>query len=128
MRKHLYSLALVAALTGSLAVAQGMPQQSQPQQNPSGMPPPSQQQPPASDQGKAPAASTTAMQSDIQSALQKDPSLASANINAKVSSTGVELTGTAPTKDAKDTAEQIAKAHSGGLPVTNHIKVAGPSK
>jgi len=122
MSKHLSSLALVAALGGSLAVAQSMPQQ-QPRQDPSGMPP--SQQPSTSDQTKAPAASTAGVQSDIQSALQKDPSLASANINVQVSDQAVDLTGTAATKEARDTAEQIAKSHSGGLPVKNHIKVPG---
>ncbi len=104
MRKHLYSLALVLALGGGFALAQAMPQQP--------------------DQ-KAPTAGTAGVQSDIQSALQKDPSLASANINVAVSAQSVELTGTAPTKEAKDKAEQIATAHSGGLPVKNRIKVAG---
>jgi osmotically-inducible protein OsmY len=121
MRKHLYALALVAMLGGSLAVGQSAPQQDP--RNPSGMPP--SQQPPTSDQGKMPAAGTSGVQKDIQSALQKDPSLASANVSVQVSDQDVELTGTAPTKDAKDKAEQIAKAHSGGLPVKNSIKVAG---
>lgn len=113
-------MALVVALGGTFALAQNMPQQ-EPRQNPSGMPQ-------TSDQGKMPAASSSGVQSDIQSAIQKDPSLASANINVQVSDKGVDLTGTAPTKDAKDKAEQLATAHAGGLPVTNHIKVAGASE
>jgi osmotically-inducible protein OsmY len=109
MRWHLYSMALVVAMGGAVALAQT-------------------QQPSTSDQGKMPAASASSVQSDIQSALQKDPSLASANINVQVSDQGVDLTGTAPTKDAKDKAEQIATAHAGGLPVKNHIKVAGSTE
>ena len=66
------------------------------------------------------------VQSDIQAALQKEPTLAASNINVQVSGKSVELLGTVPSKDAKDTAEQIAKAHSGGLDVKNHLKV-GPA-
>jgi osmotically-inducible protein OsmY len=121
MRKYLHSLAIIVALGGSFVLAQSMPQQ----RDPSGAP---QQQPPTTDQGKMPTASTSDVQKDIQSALQKDPSLSGANINAKVSDSGVELTGTAPSQDAKDAAEQIAKSHSGGLPVKNSIKVSGAPK
>ena|SRR5215472_1746761 len=117
MRKYVFHLALVAALGVGYACAQAMPQQ----RDPSGAPQqPSTSQPTA----QAPAA-TGDVQSDIQSALQKDPSLSSANINVQVSGNNVELTGTAPSKDAKDKAEQIAKSHSGGMTVKNHIKVAG---
>lgn len=120
MRKQLYSLALVVALGGGYAFTQNMPQQQDPQN-------PQTQQPPASDQGKMPAASSTGVQNDIQSALQKDPTLASSNVNVQVTDKDVVLSGTVATQDAKDSAEQIAKAHSGGLPVKNNIKVGkGP--
>jgi len=119
MRKQLYSLALVVSLIGGYAFSQSMPQQKDPQDQQS-------QQPAMSDQNKAPA-SSTGVQSDIQSALQKDPTLASSNVNVQVSDKDVELSGTVPSQDAKDAAEQIAKSHSGGLPVKNHIKVSkGP--
>jgi len=119
MRKQLYSLALVVSLIGGYAFSQSMPQQKDPQQQ--------SQQPAMSDQNKTPAASSTGVQGDIQSALQKDPTLASSNVNVQVSDKDVELSGTVPSQDAKDAAEQIAKSHSGGLPVKNHIKVSkGP--
>lgn len=122
MRKQLFSLALVIVLGSGYALAQDTPRQ-QDQQNPQpGMP--QTQQPTTSDQGKTPAAGTSGVQSDIQAALQKDPSLASSNVSVQVTDKNVELSGTVPTKDAKDTAEQIAKQHSGGLPVKNHIKVS----
>jgi osmotically-inducible protein OsmY len=125
MRKQLYSLALVVALGSGYAFSQNTPQQKDPQ-NPQGMPQ-TQQQPSASDQEKTPAASSTGVQSEIQSALQKDPNLANANVNVQVTDKDVVLSGTVPTQDAKDSAEQIAKSHSGGLPVKNHIKVGGKS-
>ena len=122
MPKYVFHMALVAALGVGYACAQSMPQQ----RDPSGAPQqPSTSQPSTT---QAPAA-TGDVQGDIQSALQKDPSLASANINVQVSGNNVELTGTAPSQDAKDKAEQIAKSHSGGMNVKNHIKVSGaPSK
>ena len=85
----------------------------------------------SSDQNKmpqsdaAPAAANGDVQSTIQSAIQKDPSLASANVTVDVKKgKSVDLTGTVPSKDAKDAAERIAKENSGGLKVKNHLKVA----
>jgi osmotically-inducible protein OsmY len=113
MRTHLYTLIILVAL-GGVALAQKTPQQ----RDPSAMPQ-TQQQP--TSQGK----SSTDVQSEIQAALQKEPSLANASINVQVTAQSVDLSGTVPTKDAKDTAEQIAKAHSGGLEVKNRLKVGG---
>jgi len=121
MKRYIPIMALLAL--GVFAMAQNMPRQSDPQTGA----PPTQQQPPATAPDKA-AVSSSGVQSDIQSALQKDPALANSNINVQVSGKSVELLGTVPSKDAKDTAEQIAKAHSGGLDVKNHLKVAGPQK
>jgi hypothetical protein len=76
----------------------------------------------------APAAANGDVQGTIQSAIQKDPSLASANVTVDVKNgKAVELTGTVPSKDAKDAAERIAKENSGGLKVKNHLKVASAS-
>ena len=84
---------------------------------------PDQNKMPQSD--AAPAAANGDVQSTIQSAIQKDPSLASANVTVDVKNgKAVELTGTVPSKDAKDAAERIAKENSGGLKVKNHLKVA----
>jgi osmotically-inducible protein OsmY len=65
------------------------------------------------------------VQNNIQSAIQKDPSLANANVMVDVKNgKSVTLTGTVPTKDAKDAAERIAKDNSNGMKVKNHLKVA----
>jgi osmotically-inducible protein OsmY len=120
MKRHFYILA-VLALAGLFAAAQDMPRQKDdPQQKT-----PSTQQQPASDQDKAAMANTGDVQKDIQSALQQEPTLATANINVQVSGKNVELSGTVPSKDAKDKAEQIAKSHAGGLAVKSHLKVSG---
>jgi hypothetical protein len=87
---------------------------------------PDQNKMPQSD--AAPAAANGDVQGTIQSAIQKDPSLASANVTVDVKNgKAVELNGTVPSKDAKDAAERIAKENSGGLKVKNHLKVASAS-
>lgn len=88
---------------------------------------PDQNKLPQSDAAPA-AAATGDVQSTIQSAIQKDPSLASANVTVDVKNgKSVDLTGTVPSKDAKEAAERIAKENSGGLKVKNHLKVASAS-
>ena len=88
---------------------------------------PDQNKMPQSDAAPAAAASGD-VQSTIQSAIQKDPSLASANVTVDVKNgKSVELSGTVPSKDAKEAAERIAKENSGGLKVKNHLKVASAS-
>lgn len=87
-----------------------------------------------SDQNKMPqsdaapsAAANGDVQGNIQSAIQKDPSLATAGVNVNVTGKTVELTGTVPNKDAKDSAERIAKENAGSLKVKNHLKIASNS-
>lgn len=148
MRQHFYKLALIVVLGSSFALAQSTPQQPQTQ------PSDKQQPSTAPDQGKTPAnapetmpstdqkkpddstqkmpqsdaapaaAATGDVQGNIQSAIQKDPTLATANVTVNVTSKSVELTGTVPNKDAKDSAERIAKENAGGLKVKNHLKIA----
>ena len=68
------------------------------------------------------------IQNNIQSAIQKDPSLANANVTVDVKNgKSVTLTGTVPNAAAKDTAERIAKDNSNGMKVKNHLKVASNS-
>jgi cytoskeletal protein RodZ len=88
---------------------------------------PDQNKLPQSDAAPA-AAATGDVQSTIQAAIQKDPSLASANVTVDVKNgKSVELSGTVPSKDAKEAAERIAKENSGGLKVKNHLKVDSAS-
>ena len=111
--------------------------QSKPANSPEQLPNTDQKKPDAQtpDQNKLPqsdaapaAAATGDVQSTIQSAIQKDPSLASANVTVDVKNgKSVELSGTVPSKDAKEAAERIAKENSGELKVKNHLKVASAS-
>ena len=151
--KNFNKLALIVVLGSGFAIAQSTPaspstapstspsstsQPSTPDQQPSTAP---AQQLPSTDEKKpdaqtpdqnkmpqsdaAPAAASGDVQSTIQSAFQKDPTLSSANVNVVVTAgKSVELTGTVPNKDAKDSAERIAKENAGGLKIKNHLKIA----
>jgi hypothetical protein len=121
MKKHLCNLTLLLALGSGLAVSQTMPRQQYPNQTPPTMP--DNQQPATGAQTHLPPADVAKIQSDIQSALQNDSTLANSNINVQVTDKNVELTGSVPNKEAKKTAEQIAKARAGGLDIKNHLKV-----
>jgi osmotically-inducible protein OsmY len=70
------------------------------------------------------ATSTGDVASQVQSALQQDPKLASANITAKVNGNKLELDGTVQSADEKKAAEKIAKDKAGSLKIKNHIKIA----
>jgi flagellar biosynthesis/type III secretory pathway M-ring protein FliF/YscJ len=84
---------------------------------------PDQNKMPQSD--AAPAAANGDVQTSIQSAIQKDPTLSTASVNVVVNAgKSVDLTGTVPNKDAKDAAERIAKENAGGLKIKNHLKIA----
>ena len=154
MRQHFYKLALIVVLGSGFALAQSTPQQQPSSPQPSTSSPSSTDQQPATapadqnklpntdqnttDQNKdnqgaqkmpqsdaAPAAANGDVQGNIQSAIQKDPTLSSSNITVDVKGKTVELSGTVPSKDAKDSAERIAKENAGGMKVKSHLKVAG---
>jgi|SRR5580765_1859100 osmotically-inducible protein OsmY len=124
MKKHLYKSAVILVLGCCFALAQDTSQPQYPQHPPAV---PQTQQPPTTDQGttdQSKASGNSAdVQKDIQTALQKDESLASANISVQTTDKNVELSGTVPTQAAKDRAEQIAKERSGSLKIKNNIKV-----
>lgn len=154
MKNYLYKLTLILAAAASIAWAQAPPQDT-PQkakpnvqaQNPSvgadqstipmnEQPPstaPNQTQStqaaklPQSDAAPSDAAPSTDLQGSIQAALQQEPSLKDSSISVQKNDSGIELTGTAPSREEKKIAERIAKANAGGRPVKNHIKVTGPS-
>jgi hypothetical protein len=121
MRTRFLNFMMILSLGSGFALAQSMPRQPYPQQPPPGMP--DTQPGPTGVQTSIPPADIAAVQKNIETAFQQDPTLASSSINVSVTQKDVELTGTVPNKDAKKTAEQIAKAHAGGLDIKNHLKV-----
>src|SRR5258708_22563544 len=109
MKKHFFKLALIVTLGSCFALAQGMPQQ----------------QPPQGNSAVSAQNGSADVQSNIQSALQKDPSLANSSITVQVVGKFVELSGTVPTKEAKETAERIARENAGEMKVRSTLKVSG---
>jgi osmotically-inducible protein OsmY len=149
MRNYLYKLTLVLAAAASIAwgqaPAQDAPQKATPnvqtQNPPAGADQstiPMNEQPPSAapnqtqstQSAKLPqsdAAPSTDLQGSIQAALQQEPSLKDSSISVRQNDSGIELSGTAPSRQEKKTAERIANANAGGRSVKNHIKVTGPS-
>lgn len=122
MRTRFLNIVLLLSLGSGFALAQTMPrQQPYPQQQPPGMP--QTQTPPTGVQTSISPADIAAVQKNIQTAFQQDPTLANSNINVNVTKDKVELSGTAPDKETKKTAEKVARANAGGLDIKNHIKV-----
>jgi osmotically-inducible protein OsmY len=150
MRNYLYKLTLILAAAASLAWGQAA-DQSAPQtkatpnvqaQNPSANseqstipmneqhPSTAPKQTQSTQTTKLPqsdAAPSTDLQGSIQAALQQEPSLKDSSIVVRQNDSGIELSGTAPSRQEKKTAERIANANAGGRSVKNHIKVTGPS-
>lgn len=123
MRKHFYTLALILVMgSGGCAMTRSQhPGQNQPAV-------------PQTTAGQTKASGNTGdVQKDIQTALQKDQSLASANISVQTNEKNVELSGSVPTQAAKNRAEQIARQiarqNPGGLTIKNNITVesSGPT-
>jgi osmotically-inducible protein OsmY len=69
------------------------------------------------------------MQSNIQTALQKDDQLSGQSVDVKVNGKNqVVLSGTVSSQAQKDHAEQVATQTAGSsYMVKNHIKVSGAS-
>jgi osmotically-inducible protein OsmY len=65
------------------------------------------------------------LQSQIQTALKNESTLANSTINVNVSDTQIELTGTVPTGKEKQTAKRIAQSYAGDRKVVDHITVTG---
>jgi osmotically-inducible protein OsmY len=148
MRNYLYKLTLILAAATSIAWGQAPaqePHKATPNvqaQNPSAGAdqstiPMNEQTPstarnqtestPAAKLPQSDAAPSTDLQGSIQTALQQEPSLKDASISVRQNDSGIELSGTAPNREEKKTAERIAKANAGGKAVKNHIQVTGPS-
>ncbi len=72
--------------------------------------------------GAAPV-SDTELQSQIQNALGKEPTLAGDTVNARVSSDSIELTGTVGTAREKLTATRIVESYAGNKKVVSHLSI-----
>ena len=64
------------------------------------------------------------LQSQIQNALSKEPTLAGDTVNAKVASDSIELTGSVGTAKEKLTATRIVESYAGNKKVVSHLAIA----
>jgi osmotically-inducible protein OsmY len=125
--KKLQNLALALALclagTGLKLMAQSTSDQnkSQPQTSNPQTPENQSAQPAQSDVDKN--AGGTQIEQQIQSAFQQDPQSAYSNVRVQARDNEIVLSGTVPSKTAKEDAESIAKQYAGGRKVKNEIHV-----
>jgi osmotically-inducible protein OsmY len=68
---------------------------------------------------------TSMLQGQIQTALQREPTLASDNVNVNISGDEVVLTGSVATGKEKQTARRIAQSYAGNRRVVDHLTVTG---
>lgn len=68
---------------------------------------------------------SAALQDQVNSAFQSEPTLAGANVKATVTDATIELTGTVPTAKEKTTATRIAKSYAENRKVVDKLTVGG---
>jgi len=73
-------------------------------------------------------ADTTQLQSQIQQALQNEPSLSSDSVQVNVTSDKIELTGTVANSKDRKTAKRIAQSFAGNRQVVDHLTVQKSSQ
>ena len=95
---------------------------------PSGTLKPSVQAPatPATQEGN-PAVSDSDLQSQIQNALTKEPTLSADSLQANVTDQNIELSGNVETAREKQTALRIVQSYAANKKVVNHISVGSRS-
>jgi osmotically-inducible protein OsmY len=67
----------------------------------------------------------TSLKSQIDNAIQSEPTLSGANIQVMVSDSNITLMGSAPTGKEKQTAKRIAQSYAGNRRVLDNITVGG---
>ena len=81
----------------------------------------------ANSSGAISAMSDSDLQSQIQSALSKEPTLAGDSAHANVSGDTIELAGTVGTNKEKITATRIVQSYAGSKKLVNKLMIAGRS-
>jgi hypothetical protein len=76
----------------------------------------------------APAVSDTELQSEMQNALSKEPTLAGDTVNVRVSSESIDLTGNVGTAREKLTATRIVESYAGNKKVVSHLTIGNPGR
>lgn len=74
---------------------------------------------------ETPAASNADLQTQIQAAMQKEPTLANDSVNVSVSDDTITLAGTVANNREKQTAMRIAQSYAINKKVVSHLTVSG---
>ena len=82
----------------------------------------------ADSSGAISAMSDSDLQSQIQSALSKEPTLAGDSAHANVSGDTIELAGTVGTNKEKITATRIVQSYAGSKKLVNKLTISGRSE
>lgn len=82
----------------------------------------------ANSSGAISAMSDSDLQSQIQSALSKEPTLAGDSAHANVSGDTIELAGTVGTNKEKITATRIVQSYAGSKKLVNKLTISGRSE
>ena len=67
------------------------------------------------------------LKSQIENALRNEPTLSNANVAVAVTDSNIDLSGSVPTANDKQTAERIAQSYSGNRQLTDHLNVGTSS-
>jgi hypothetical protein len=102
-------------------------------QTQSGTPAPNPQPAPAmqnpaqqeTDQPATPAVNNADLQMQIQTAMQKEPTLASDSVTVAVADDTITLTGNVASSKEKQTATRIAQSYAGNKKVVSHMVISG---
>ncbi|HET6841298.1 MAG TPA: BON domain-containing protein [Candidatus Angelobacter sp.] len=94
---------------------------------PNPQPAPAMQNPaqPETELPATPAMNNADLQMQIQTALQKEPTLASDNVNVAIADDTITLTGNVASSKEKQTATRIAQSYAGNKKVVSHLTISG---
>jgi BON domain-containing protein len=67
------------------------------------------------------------LKSQIENALRNEPTLSNANVAVAVTDSNIDLSGSVPTANDKQTAERIAQSYSGNRQLSDHLNIASSS-
>lgn len=76
----------------------------------------------------AAAPSDSDLQSQIQNALSKEPTLSGDSVNVAVSADSIEINGSVGTAREKQTATRIVQSYAGNKKVVSHLTVSGRNR
>jgi osmotically-inducible protein OsmY len=68
------------------------------------------------------------LQSQIQNALSKEPTLSGDTVNVKVSADIIDVTGSVATSREKQTATRIIQSYAGNKKVAAHLNITGRNR